>query len=374
MKNTLKNLAVLLLLLGLALGLTAFRPATLALQESGDRLVLGGNFVLREGETLDGNLIVMGGNATLEAGSRVERDVVILGGNLLVRGVVGGDVNVIGGLATLEDGAIVEGDVNSLSGQLLLDEGAQVEGNINDNVTLPFYFSAPARITIPNINGELPFPFTAQNRMDWGLRLIAGILWWLGRSFIWAILALLVGLFLPNNTQRAAAAATAKPLVAGGLGCLTILVAPALILLLLITICGIPIGLLGLFLLLAAWAFGIIALGLETGKRLAELLKQDWVLPVSAMVGTFMLTLLVNGLGALIPCVGWMVPAVVGAVGLGAALVTRFGAEALPETEGLPPSSASAPGVETLPLPAAPPESPAIDLPAVENPPPDEQA
>jgi cytoskeletal protein CcmA (bactofilin family) len=374
MKGTLKNLSFVLLLVVLALSLTAFKQADLSLQGSGDRLVLGGNYTLQEGETLDGNLIVMGGNATLEPGSRVEKDVVILGGNLLVEGVVGGDVNVIGGLVTLEEGAVVEGDVNTVSGQLLQDEGAVVQGDVNnDLMTLPFVFSAPARITIPNFNGELPMPFSAPNPLEMGVGLLGGVLWWLGRSFIWAVLALLVGLFIPRNTQRAAAAAAAKPVVAGGLGCMTVLVAPALLILLFITICGIPFSLLGMLLLLAAWAFGIIALGLETGKRLADLLKQDWALPVSAMIGTFVLTLLVNGLGALIPCVGWIVPALVGMVGLGAALVTRFGAQALPETQVLAPAAAGTQVVETIPLPSAPLEESLPDLPAVDTPPPDEQ-
>jgi hypothetical protein len=377
MKGTLKNLSFLLLLVVLALSLTAFRQAGPTLQAAGDKLVLGGNYTLGEGETLDGNLIVMGGNALLETGSRVAQDVVILGGNLLVRGAVGGDVNVIGGLVTLEDGALVEGDVNTLSGQLLQDEGAQVEGDVNDNMALalPFLYTGPARIEIPNFNGEMFAPFGAASPLGTGVGLVGGFLWWLGRSFIWAILALLVGLFVPRHAERAGDAATAKPVVAGGLGCLTVLIAPVILFLLIITICGIPISLLGIFLLLAAWAFGIIALGLETGKRLAGLMKQDWALPVSAMVGTFLLTLMVNGLGALIPCVGWIVPLLVGMVGLGAALVTRFGARSLPDA---PYNFAAAPApvsqaVEPIPMPSTPPESYSPEVPPARTPPPPDQ-
>lgn len=376
MKGKLKNLSFVLLLVVLAFSLMAFSPASFALQGAGDKLVLGSNYTLRQGETLDGNLIVMGGNATLQTGSLVRQDVVILGGNLLVQGTVGGDVNVIGGLVTLESGAVVEGDVNTLSGQLLREEGAQVNGDINDSIALalPFIYSNPARIEIPNFNGELVAPFTNASPMSTGVGIVGGILWWLGRSFIWAILALLVGLFLPDHAQRLASAATGKPVVAGGLGCLTLLIAPAVLFLLILTICGIPIGLLGLFILMAAWAFGIIALGLETGKRLALLVKQDWALPVSAMIGTFLLTLLVNGLGALVPCVGWLVPTLVGMVGLGAALVTRFGAQALPDA---PVELAAAPvarEIEPLPLPSTPPESQPPDQPPVEPPPPADPA
>ena len=376
MKQNLNILLLVLLVAVLALSLSAFRQADLSIQAPGDRLVLGDNYILEQGETLDGNLIVLGGNATLETGSRVEKDVVILGGNLMVQGSIGGDINVVGGLVTLGESAVVEGDVNSFSGQLIQAEGATVEGDLNTNLTLPFIFSAPARLTIPNFDGGLSLPrlpFSTTNRLDLGLGLAGGVLWWLGRSFIWAILALLVGLFIPRNAERAAAAATVKPVVAGGLGCLTMLVVPAMLGLLFLSICGIPISLLGLFLLVAAWAFGIIAIGLETGKRLALLLKQDWALPVSAMVGTFLLTLLINGLGALIPCVGWVVPALVGMVGLGAALVTRYGARALPDAEVLTSSAQSSQVMETIPLPSAPPEEPSSDLPAVDIQPPGEE-
>ena len=372
MKSKLKNLSFLLLLVVLALSLTAFRQADLSLQGPADKLVLGGNYTLQEGETLNGNLIVMGGNATLETGSLVEQDVVILGGNMVARGTIGGDVNVIGGLVTLEDGAVVEGDVNTLSGQLYQAEGAQVQGDLNTDLTLPFYFTSPGKIEIPNLNGNFLAPFTSASPLNAGIGFLGGILWWLGRSFIWAILALLVGLFLPRNAERAADAAVLKPVVAGGFGCLTLLVAPVILFLLILTICGIPIGLLGLFLLLVAWAFGIIALGVETGKRLAALMNQDWALPVSAMIGTFLLTLLVNGLGALVPCIGWIVPALVGMVGLGAALVTRFGSRPLPDAEVLAPAAPATQVVETIPLPSAPLESPSPDLPSVETPPPGE--
>jgi hypothetical protein len=376
MKGKLKKLSFLLLLVVLALSLTAFRQADLSLQGPSDKLVLGGNYTLGEGETLDGNLIVMGGNARLETDSRVSQDVVILGGNLLVRGAVGGDVNVIGGLVTLEDGAVVEGDVNTLSGQLLQDEGAQVQGDVNDNMALalPFLYTGPARIEIPSFNGEMFAPFRAVSPLGTGVGLVGGVLWWLGRSFIWAILALLVGLFVPRHAERTADAAAVKPVVAGGLGCLTLLIAPVILVLLALTICGIPISLLGMFLLFAAWAFGIIALGLETGKRLAGLLKQDWALPVSAMAGTFLLTLLVNGLGALIPCVGWTVPLLVGMVGLGAALVTRFGARALPDAERVVAVAPVTQVVEPIPMPSEPLVSRPPDLPAEDVPPPPDQA
>ncbi len=95
------------------------------------------------------------------------------------------------------------------------------------------------------MNGDFLAPFTKVSPLNTGIGFVGGFLWWLGRSFIWAILALLVVLFLPRNAERAADAAVAKPVVAGGLGCLTLLIAPAILFLLIMTICGIPIGVSG---------------------------------------------------------------------------------------------------------------------------------
>ncbi len=41
-------------------------------QDGGDKFVFGENFVLRSGEVLGGNLAVLGGTATLERGSTVQ--------------------------------------------------------------------------------------------------------------------------------------------------------------------------------------------------------------------------------------------------------------------------------------------------------------
>jgi hypothetical protein len=118
---------------------------------------------------------------------------------------------------------------------------------------------------------------------------------------------------------------------------------------------------------------GIIALGLETGKRLAALLNQDWAPSVSAALGVFLLTLTINGIGALVPCIGWLAPFTVGLIGLGAVLITRFGAQEYPQTVApqpiAPPSPPSAAVVEDLPAPS--PAAPPAETSGEETPPAD---
>jgi energy-coupling factor transporter transmembrane protein EcfT len=149
-------------------------------------------------------------------------------------------------------------------------------------------------------------------------------------------------------------------------------VLPIVLVLLAITICLSPVSLIGGALLAIAWAFGLIAIGTEVGKRLAEIFKQEWAIAVEAALGTFILILVFNG-AALIPCVGWLLRAVVGIVGLGAVLLTRFGtqdyppalpaqgsagAPPTPPSEALPPQDASAAVSELAGPPPEPPAAP----------------
>ena len=303
-------------------------------EPNGDKLVLGGSFVLEGGENLEGDLLVLGGTAKLLQGSTVEGDVTILGGTLTVDGTIEGDINSIGGLVSLESSARITGDVNTLSANLDREAGAQVDGQVNTAPTGLYSLIVPGTLQIPGWEG-LPSITLPRNLntpvVDVRLNPIWDMLWWLIRSLFWAVLAVLVALFVPRSIDRVAKAAVSGPVVSGGLGCLTMLVAPILVVLLAITICGLPISLIATIILLLGWGFGVIVLGAETGSRLEKFLKIDWALPVQAGAGTFILTLVMNGVEWLVPCIGWLIPAAIGAIGLGAVLLTKFGTQVYPE-------------------------------------------
>jgi hypothetical protein len=316
----------------------------------GDKLVMGGTFTLDEGESLNGNLVVMGGIAKLRDGSLVEGDVVVLGGTVSADGEIEGNVVAIGGLIELGSDALVEGDVVTVGGHVERDDGAVVEGNVVTG------FPEPFPIVIPGVPGDISVPsYDMHFNPVWDV--LRGGLWVLLRSFLWAVVAVLVVLFLPDHSERVAQTAVGQPLITGGLGLMTAIVAPILLVVIAITIIGIPVSLVGAFLLAVAWTFGVIALSMEVGKRLARMLNQEWALAVSAGVGAFLLTLVMNGVAELVSCIGWILPALIGMVGLGAVILTRFG------TQYYPPEAPVAPQAPAAPLPpAAPPASPAATM------------
>ncbi|HWQ82953.1 MAG TPA: polymer-forming cytoskeletal protein [Anaerolineales bacterium] len=339
-----KNVYRLVLIL-LIVGIAFLLPATaLAQGPNEDEVVVGDTYTLKSGETLDGNLFVIGGNATIEAGATLNGDVVVGGGYLTISGLINGDTFATGGVIKLTDTANIQGDIVTLGGSVDRADGAIVSGEITEGFREPFKLFTPG--------GRFPAP--PANIQVSGNPVVNAVwsgFWVLMRSFLWAALAVLLVLFVPSATQHVSHAAVNKPWLTGGVGLLSSLVLPVVLVILAITICLLPISLIGFLALGVAWAFGIVALGVETGKRLGIWLKQDWALPVLAGLGTFILTLVINGLNALLPCVGWLPSLLVGSVGLGAVILTRFGTQPYP-----PPDPISAQPAAPLLPPVPPPE------------------
>jgi hypothetical protein len=114
-----------------------------------------------------------------------------------------------------------------------------------------------------------------------------------------------------------------QPLVAGSFGLLTVFIAPLALVILIVTILLIPVALMAALLLVLAWLFGLIAIGQEVGERFTKAINQTWAPVLTTGFGTFLL-MLVGGSVALVPCVGWLAPFVIGLVGIGGVMMSWF--------------------------------------------------
>jgi hypothetical protein len=288
-------------------------------------LVVGQSYRLASGETLNEDLTIIGGSGVLEKGSKVNGDVAILGGSLSIDGEVTGDVNAMGGVVSLGNNAVIGGSVNTLGANLGRAEKSVIHGGINTG-------KSPLR----------PIQVNPTSLFAAGVKSVADFFWRIFQAFAMAALAILVSLFALRPMERAGDAMTAQPVIAGGIGLLTIIVAPALLIILLITIILSPLSLIGLLLLGVAFLFGWIVIGLVTGERLSRLVNQNWSGPVNAGIGTLVLSLMA-GLLSIIPCIGWIVPFIITIVGLGGVVLTRFGMVSYPRSPtivDMPPPSA----------------------------------
>jgi hypothetical protein len=99
-----------------------------------------GDFI-QAGETVDvasdvsGDVILAGGNVSFSGNAG--GDIIILGGNIRVKGDTVGDVRIIGGNVTLD--GVVGKNVTLIGGSVILEEGSEVKGNLyvaGENVEL----------------------------------------------------------------------------------------------------------------------------------------------------------------------------------------------------------------------------------------------
>jgi cytoskeletal protein CcmA (bactofilin family) len=290
------------------------------------QVVFGQSFTLKSGDTMTGDLLVFGGSATIEEGATVNGSVVLFGGNLTVNGTVNGDVAITGGSASLGAAAHITGTLTTVAASLDRAKGSQVDGQIFNTATS--WIGNGENSTIPQLPVvKPPVPVVPDIKFDFNP--IWSVMNSFGQALGIAVLAMLLMLFLAPHADRVAHAIIAQPLTAGGLGLLTVIVAPIAVVLSIVTLILIPLAPIIVVAVVVAGVFGWIAIGYEVGQRFTKAIHQNWHPAFSAGLGTFALTLVAKMLTGIpvLNCVGWLVPFLLSMAALGAVLMTRFGTQ-----------------------------------------------
>ncbi|MEI6290441.1 MAG: hypothetical protein WCP19_08420 [Chloroflexota bacterium] len=284
--------------------------------------IIGSNFTLKSGETLNEDLIVMGGSVSIENSALVKGAVVLFGGSLTLDGEVNKDVVVLGGAVKLGQNSHIHGNLVTFGSALSRDAGAKIDGEVINKPDMP---ESPKLPSLPAYTDSV---FQSSNPFLSALKL-------LGESIMLALLAVLFGMFLPLQMRRVADHTVVKPLQTFGMGLFSLIafiiaiIALVLFSLLIITLI-ITVPLLALLCIIFASAvlLGWLSIGLEIGVRISRMFNREWPLPLAAGLGVFLLNLVSQGIG-FIPCVGGLIAVVIGLTGLGSVLITRFGTHAL---------------------------------------------
>jgi hypothetical protein len=246
----------------------------------------------------------------LEQDTVVTGDVFIMGGNLEASGSINGELVILGGNANLSESTLIRGNVAVFGGNVNRN-GATIEGDFTtgDSISIPFVFDENFDF------GEVNFPQPS---------IQARVSFLVFQAFVMAALALLIVAVAQGGTARVADAVARFPLQSGAFGLLTGLAFVPGIILMAITILLIPLIPVAVLLLVAAGFFGWVAIGYELGRRML-ITSQNTASPVlAAGLGTLVLSLVSGGIG-FIPCWGWLFSLIVGFIGLGAVIITRFG-------------------------------------------------
>ena len=250
-------------------------------------------------------------DAFVPKGQRVDGDVVAVCGSATIEGEVTGDVVAVLGSVHLRPGARVKGDAVSIGGPLDQADSVTVGGETVSLGFSPFTWGLPA----------LP------------VMLIAIGCGWLVSMFVGWIFVLL----FPSGMLRVATVVERRPAASFFLGMLSVPMFFVALALLFVTVIGIPLGIMLPMLYVLIGYAGQIAATSVLGARLARRsLSQGLLMPL--FVGTAFVAVLLaagavlsvnNGFGnpvaLLFTVSGIVLLLVLGALGTGAFLLSRFG-------------------------------------------------
>jgi hypothetical protein len=222
----------------------------------------------------DGNdQVRFGGSVTVNQDEVVEGDVVAIGGSVRVDGQVTGNAVAIGGSLTLGPRADVQGDAVVIGGRLSRDPGARIGGKVVDVGAGDLDLGGFRWRAAPF--GRLFAPFSGA-----ALGFLA-LMSTLARVAVLCVLASLVLLVGREYVELVGARAVAEPVKAGAIGLLAqLLFIPMLvitILLLVVTIIGIPLLVLVPFAVLALAVIGLVgftAVASHLGRLVSH--RFDW--------------------------------------------------------------------------------------------------
>lgn len=275
----------------LAALVAAATPASAQAEANGDtQIVVTGRAEVRAGERAD-TVVIFDGPAVIDG--TVNGAVVALNGDIRVTGTVDEDVVALRGRAIIESGARVGGDVVS-SESPQVAPGATIEG---DTRTVRFSFRA--------------------------VGLFFWFAWWVAATVSLAILGLLLLRLAPAAMAACLAVARNDVAAAAGWG-LAVAIGLPIASVAMLTLVGIPLGLLGLLSLAILYSLGYVVAALALGR---SVVKEPTSVYLSFLVGLGVLRVV-----GLVPVVGGLVTFLAFAFGLGAVAIAGSRAARRPPT------------------------------------------
>ena len=277
------------------------------------------------------NLRVAGGQVDIGPMATVAGNVTVGGGQVSLNGPVKGSISVGGGRVLID--APVEGDVVANAGQLTLGPNARLAGKLR-------YRSGDELVRDPaaQVAGtieHLPLPGRAASGAQWHERgwdghrsersVGPGWFWTLG---LMAIAAVLIAA-LPVTSARVVRTLTTRWAWSLLLGFIALVCIPVAALILLITIIGIPLGLLAVLLYLALLLVGYVASGMALGQWALARWKADAAGRTGWRIAAAMLAVLALALLGSVPYLGGLVALAAVLAGIGAIAMQLVPGQAL---------------------------------------------
>lgn len=259
------------------------------------------------------DLMVGGSDVTIGSNGLVGGDAALGVSNALVNGRVRG--NVRGSAAETLIAGQVEGNVDLNVGTLTVASGAVIAGSLNYRSSRDAVIQPGATIG-GTMNRNEPAPF----RTFWRVASVAGFLFGFLTLFL---LGLIIILLAAGKVGAMADAIQYSPWRSLGWGAIILFATPIAAVIVMITVVGIPLGLIALFLYALAVYLSSIPVALLIGRliiphdRLNESRGQ--------MIGALALGLVLLLLLRLVPYIGWIIGLATVLFGLGSLITARTG-------------------------------------------------
>jgi Integral membrane protein CcmA involved in cell shape determination len=282
----------------------------------------GGNVIVEA--PVNGSLHAAGGTIRLESASVISGDVAVAGGTVDVDGTLKGKLRAAGGDVRIN--GPIAGDAFIAAGTLVLGPQARIDGK------LTFRGGELRQDPDAQVNGGVEH--MRRNAMrhherTFGERLLRGWFWIAGLM----VLAALIAAALPGASQRMARELRERPWITPLIGFLALTSIPIAAVLLMITIIGIPLGILAFIGYAALLLVGYVWLSVVVGGMLLERVRPDTAARTAWRVGAAALTMLAIALLTRIPFVGGTFRFAALAIGVGmivAAILHRSRPEEAP--------------------------------------------
>lgn len=285
--------------------------AVSVLGDVGDDIRAAGGNVLVQGSV--GGDVVFGAGQAVLGGAGIGGDVVGGGGTVRLDAPVSGDVRLGGGDVFLN--SVITGDVDIYAEKLTLGENARIRGDLT--------YTAVAEAVMQDgavVSGETAF------KKREGAISVGGVVAVISFALLGTFLAqlasaLLLGLVFRRFAVRVVESASEQPLWEVGRGLVVFIVLPVLSIMLLSSVIGVPLGILGAFsfgaVLVYLWIMTPVVLGSFAYRSFfSGEFDVNWK---TILLGVFIYTLL-----GIIPIVGWLVQILLIFLTLGATMKVKW--------------------------------------------------
>lgn len=277
---------------------------------SGNIRAVGGNITISG--LSDGNTSLVGGSLNITNNADIGGSLVAVGGEVQVFAPVGKGATVAGGQVTL--GNVVGGNVTSGASMLTLTSSANVAGNLD-------YWSQnqpqiqPGASVAGQTSGHMVAvsqePVTKFFGALVGISLFLKLIGFISQL----IIGLLILRFFPNFSQGVVETIKGNPWWSLGVGFLALILTPIIVIILLVTVIGIPLALLLLVAYIIVLCFARIFIALLIGQ---------WILKQKGNITwAFALGLIIFVIISLIPFIGGLFSFFATLFAVGAYLITK---------------------------------------------------